>query len=79
MLLLDRRPNEEVKLMEVKSRKPTAQTAATVAATGAAAAAEQEDVGGAEAAVNVLNMEDDDGTEDAPVPDPFEYMTDTEE
>jgi 26S proteasome regulatory subunit N2 len=76
-LLFDRRPDEEVKFMEVKSRKP-ASTAAAGAATGAEAVAAA-DVSGAEAAVNVLNMEDDDGTEDAPTPDPFEYNTDSED
>ncbi|KAF8251062.1 26S proteasome regulatory complex, non-ATPase subcomplex, Rpn2/Psmd1 subunit [Wilcoxina mikolae CBS 423.85] len=77
LLLFDRKPDEEVKLMEVKSRKPASSAAAGAAAgTEAVSAAE---VGGAEAAVQVLNMEDDDGTEDAPLPDPFEYNTDSED
>lgn len=29
--------------------------------------------GGAEAAIHILNTEDDDGEEDAPIPDEFEY------
>ena len=71
--------------MEVKSRKP-ASTAAAAAAAGAAGAGEAAaavvtvaEVSGAEAAVDILNMEDDDGTEDAPLPDPFEYNTDSED
>ena len=59
--------------MEIKSRKPAA------AAPQGGVLAPEDDVGGAEAAVDVLNMEDDDGTEDAPLPDPFEYLTDSED
>jgi hypothetical protein len=59
--------------MEIKSRKPAA------AAPQGGALASEDDVGGAEAAVDVLNMEDDDGAEDAPLPDPFEYLTDSED
>lgn len=65
--------------MEVKSRKPSTQAANAAASGAAIAEAVADEVGGAEAAVDVLNMEDDDGSEDAPVPDPFEYMTDSED
>lgn len=83
LLLHDRRPEEPVTLMEVKSRKTVTQPAsgsgaAAGAATGEAAAAAAE-VGGAQAAVDILNVEDDDGTEDAPLPDPFEYESEGED
>ncbi|CCX33138.1 armadillo-type protein [Pyronema domesticum] len=79
LLLLDRKPEEEVKLLEIKSRKPATTTAAAPAAGAAAAVAAAAEIGGAEAAVGVLNLEDDDGTDDAPLPDPFEYVTDSED
>jgi 26S proteasome regulatory subunit N2 len=75
LLLHDRRPEEPVTLMEVKSRKSVTQPAGGSGAGGQPAA----DVGGAQAAVDILNVEDDDGTEDAPLPDPFEYNTDSED
>ncbi|KAI5853970.1 armadillo-type protein [Tricharina praecox] len=78
LLLLDRRPNEEVQLMEVKSRKSVTQPAGAVAGAAAAGSAVEE-IGGAEAAVNILNAEDDDGADDAPLPDPFDYDTDSDE
>ncbi|KAI5793103.1 armadillo-type protein [Geopyxis carbonaria] len=75
LMLLDHKPGEPVELMEIKSRKSVTQPAG-----GATQATESvADIGGAEAAVDVLNAEDDDGTDDAPLPDPFEYETDTEE
>lgn len=77
--MLDRKPEEEVKLLEIKSRKPATTTAAAPAAGAAAAVAAAAEIGGAEAAVGVLNLEDDDGTDDAPLPDPFEYVTDSED
>ncbi|KAF8471780.1 armadillo-type protein [Kalaharituber pfeilii] len=82
LLLLDRRPDQPAELMEFKSRKPVpAQGPGNVTGSGSAAAgpsnlaAAQAAVGsgGAEAAVNILNAEDDDGEEDAPVPREFEY------
>jgi len=63
--------------MEVKSRKSVTQPAG--AAAGATAAGGAVGGGGAEAAVEILNAEDDDGAEDAPLPDPFEYDTDIDE
>jgi 26S proteasome regulatory subunit N2 len=79
LLLHDRRPEEPVTLMEVKSRKSVTQPAGGSGAAGAAGGQPAADVGGAQAAVDILNVEDDDGTEDAPLPDPFEYNTDSED
>jgi len=82
LLLLDHRPDEEVQLMEIKSRKPASAAAATAAAGAGEVAAPVVTVAeasGAGAAVEILNMEDDDGAEDAPIPDPFEYNTDSED
>lgn len=64
--------------MEVKSRKSVTQPAGAVAGAAAAGSAVEE-IGGAEAAVNILNAEDDDGADDAPLPDPFDYDTDSDE
>jgi 26S proteasome regulatory subunit N2 len=72
LLLHDRKAGEPVELLEIKSRKP-----APKPATAGQTLTPQEPA--ASAAVDILNTEDDDGTEDAPVPDPFEYETDTEE
>lgn len=75
LMLVDRKKGEPVELLEIKSRKTVTQ----VAAGGPAPQQPAPEVGaGAVAAVDILNMEDDEG-EDAPVPDPFEYETDSEE
>lgn len=74
LLFLDRRPNEDVQLMEIKSRKSVTQPAAQ-----GVGVEEVADVGGAETAANIMNIEEDDGVETAPLPDPFEYHTDSED
>ncbi|PUU77052.1 armadillo-type protein [Tuber borchii] len=77
LLLLDRTPSEPVKLMELKARKATAPTTTGPGHT-VGSANDGPGTGGAAAAVNVLNTEDDEGDEDAPPPDDFEYITDGE-
>lgn len=70
LLLLDRKAGEPVELLEIKSRKP-----APKPPTGGQSLTTPQQAG----AVQILNTEDDDSTEDAPCPDPFEYETDSEE
>ena len=74
--------------MELKSRKPAPATGpgnvvGTSINTGAAPLAlaparGEVGTGGAEAAIHILNAEDDDDEEDAPVPNEFEYESDEE-
>lgn len=75
LMVLDKRSDEEVEYMEMRSNKSVTQPAAGPSTPQRGGIVE---MGGAEAAVQILNTEDDDG-EEAPVPDPFEYETDTEE
>jgi 26S proteasome regulatory subunit N2 len=70
---VDRKPEEPVQLIEVKSRKSVTQPAGAPAQDG-----EVSGGAGALAAINTLNAEDDNG-EDAPLPEPFEYHTDSED
>ncbi|KAF8442751.1 armadillo-type protein [Terfezia claveryi] len=83
LLLHDRHPDQPAQLMELKSRKPAALAGPgnavgvgnTPAGTSPMLTASQGEVGsgGAEAAIHILNAEDDDGDEDAPLPHEFEY------
>jgi len=69
--------------MELKSRKPAPSAGsgnvvgAGITPVGAslmlAVSRDEVGSGGAEAAIHVLNAEDDDGDEDAPLPHEFEY------
>ena len=69
--------------MELKSRKPapsagsgnTAGANTTPVGVSPMLAASQGEVGsgGAEAAIHILNAEDEDGDEDAPLPHEFDY------
>jgi len=77
LLLLDRTPCEPVRLMELKARKATVPTATSPGHT-VGSVNDGPGTGGAAAAVNVLNAEDDEGDEDAPLPEDFEYITDGE-
>ncbi|PWW75040.1 26S proteasome regulatory complex, non-ATPase subcomplex, Rpn2/Psmd1 subunit [Tuber magnatum] len=77
LLLLDRTPSEPVRLMELKARKATVPTATGPSHT-VGPVNDGPGTGGAAAAVNVLNAEDDEGDEDAPLPEDFEYITDGE-
>ena len=71
--------------MELKSRKPLVTPSAGNTLAGQAggdgtaeSARSEVGTGGAEAAVNILNAEDDDGDEEAPVPDEFDYESEGE-
>lgn len=75
LLLLDRTPDEPVQQLELKARKMP-----TISGPGQSVgglSANQDNTGGAAAAVNILNAEDDEG-DDAPMPEAFEYHTDNE-
>jgi 26S proteasome regulatory subunit N2 len=75
-LLLDRTPDEPVQPLELKVRKAPVTSGPGHSVGGSA---NQDNTGGAAAAVNILNAEDDEGDDDAPVPEEFEYHTDSEE
>lgn len=89
LLLHDRTPEQSAELMELKSRKPAPPSGAgniagqniSPAAGSSLLGVSRGEVGGggAEAAINILNAEDDDGDEDAPVPDEFEYESEGDE
>ncbi|KAI5851178.1 armadillo-type protein [Morchella snyderi] len=76
LLLLDRTPDEPVQPLELKVRKAPVTSGPGHSVGGSA---NQDNTGGAAAAVNILNAEDDEGDDDAPVPEEFEYHTDSEE
>lgn len=77
LLLLDRTPDEPVQQLELKVRKAPATSGPGQSVGGSLA--NQDNIGGAAAAVNILNAEDDEGDDDAPVPEMFEYHTDSDE
>lgn len=77
LLLLDRTPDQPVQQLELKVRKVPATSGHGQSVGGLSA--NQDNTGGAAAAVNILNAEDDEGDDDAPVPEGFEYHTDSDE
>lgn len=85
LLLHDRTPDQPAQLLELKSRKPATTgpggvVGVMIAPGGASTILTRDHAGsgGAEAAIQILNAEDDDGDEDAPVPHEFEYESQDE-